>query len=108
MKFWDLFAVIAAIGEPAVAAPYPAVSPTDIRQVTPAPDMLGTQAIPIRAERFVVNLTRAREDDSRNPRLQRLIAPARSDAEGAATGVHTESRPPPDRMDVGRDLVGPA
>ena len=39
--------------------------------------MLGTQAIPIRAERFVVNLARAREDDSRNPRLQRLIAPAR-------------------------------
>jgi len=40
--------------------------------------MLGTAAIPIRAERFVVELTRARQDNSSHPAIQRLISPARN------------------------------
>jgi len=42
-----------------------------------APDMLGTRAIPIRADRFSDSLRRARQDASASPALQRLIAPAR-------------------------------
>src|SRR5437868_2809946 len=41
------------------------------------PDMLGTVAKPIRAERFGESLQRARQDASRSPMLQRLIAAAR-------------------------------
>jgi predicted transglutaminase-like cysteine proteinase len=41
------------------------------------PNMLGTSAVPIRAERFADSLKRAREDASKSPALQRLIAPAR-------------------------------
>jgi predicted transglutaminase-like cysteine proteinase len=42
------------------------------------PDMLGTHAVPIRAERFADSLKRAREDASASPLMQRLVAPARS------------------------------
>jgi predicted transglutaminase-like cysteine proteinase len=41
------------------------------------PDLLGTIAVPIRAERFGDSLKRAREDASRAPALQRLVAAAR-------------------------------
>ena len=68
-------ALLCVLGTGASAAPYGSLPmPLD---ASLAPDMLGTQAIPIRAERFVINLSRAREDDGRNPRLQQLIAPAR-------------------------------
>jgi predicted transglutaminase-like cysteine proteinase len=43
-----------------------------------APSLLGTSAVPIRAERFSDCLKRARADASASPKLQRLIAPARS------------------------------
>lgn len=42
------------------------------------PNMLGTRAIPIRADRFSESLKRAREDASASPQMQQLIAPARS------------------------------
>lgn len=41
------------------------------------PAMLGTAAVPIRAERFVLELARARQDSRSHPAIQRLIAPAR-------------------------------
>src|SRR5687768_15121518 len=41
-----------------------------------APTMLGTAAIPIRAERFVLELARARQDGRSHPAIQRLVAPA--------------------------------
>jgi predicted transglutaminase-like cysteine proteinase len=41
------------------------------------PRMLGTLAIPIKAERFDASIKRALEDASASPILQRLIAPAR-------------------------------
>jgi predicted transglutaminase-like cysteine proteinase len=41
------------------------------------PDMLGTLAVPIRAERFDDSLKRAREDASRSPALQRMVSAAR-------------------------------
>ncbi len=42
-----------------------------------APNMLGTRAVPIKADRFSDYLKRAREDASGSPLLQRLIGPAR-------------------------------
>lgn len=42
------------------------------------PNMLGTQAVPIRADRFSDSLKRAREDASASPVMQRLIGPART------------------------------
>ena len=42
------------------------------------PDMLGTHAVMIRADRFSDSLKRAREDASASPLLQRLVAPART------------------------------
>src|SRR4051812_46911920 len=41
------------------------------------PAILGTQAVPIRADRFADSLRRAREDASGSAMLQSLIAPAR-------------------------------
>jgi predicted transglutaminase-like cysteine proteinase len=41
-----------------------------------SPDMLGTRAIPIRADRFAESLKRAREDATGSPLLQRMVAPA--------------------------------
>lgn len=52
----------------AVAAPRP---------VQPAPDLFGTTAIPIRAQRFASQWARARKDASWHPALQLLVAPAR-------------------------------
>ncbi|MEO7655286.1 MAG: transglutaminase-like cysteine peptidase [Sphingomicrobium sp.] len=59
--------------ERVLAAARPAVSPA----MSLAPAMLGTTALPIRAERFVVELARARQDNRFHPAIQRLIAPAR-------------------------------
>lgn len=42
------------------------------------PDMLGTHAVMIRADRFSDSLKRAREDASASPLLQRLVSPART------------------------------
>ena len=42
-----------------------------------APNMSGTLTIPIRAERYLDGWERARRDDSDDPRMQALIAPAR-------------------------------
>ena len=49
----------------------PALLPT-------APSMLGTSAVPIRAERFMLELGRARQDGRTLPAIQRLVAPARA------------------------------
>ena len=65
------------IGAPCTAAPGLPI-PQLIPRSTAAPNMLGTIALPIRADRFADSLKRAREDDSRLPALQALIAPARS------------------------------
>src|SRR5687768_16590129 len=43
-----------------------------------APAMLDTSAVPIRAERFALELGRARQDDRALPAIQRLVAPARN------------------------------
>ena len=49
----------------------PALLPT-------APAMLETSAVPIRAERFTLELGRARQDARSLPAIQRLVAPARN------------------------------
>jgi predicted transglutaminase-like cysteine proteinase len=57
-----------------------AAAPQKVSRPGPAfasPNMLGLQAVPIRADRFSDSLRRAREDASASPILQRLIAPAR-------------------------------
>jgi predicted transglutaminase-like cysteine proteinase len=77
-KSWAVMAALTAVGATASAADNPGAVAPVTRTMAVAPDILGTRAIPIRAERFVINLARAREDDSTNPRLQRMIAPARS------------------------------
>ena len=43
-----------------------------------APTMLETSAVPIRAERFTLELGRARQDGRSLPAIQRLVAPARN------------------------------
>jgi predicted transglutaminase-like cysteine proteinase len=43
-----------------------------------APAMLDTSTVPIRAERFAVELGRARQDARSLPAIQRLVAPARN------------------------------
>ena len=43
-----------------------------------APAMLDTSTVPIRAERFAVELGRARQDGQSLPAIQRLVAPARN------------------------------
>lgn len=68
---------LAALASSAQAAPA-AQSPTRSLLVVPGPDMLGTRTIAIRADRFSDSLSRAREDASKSPLLQRLIAPART------------------------------
>ena len=70
-----LLAGIAALAAPTGGAAAPISAPTF---VTAGPDMLGTRAVPIRADRFSDSLKRAREDASASPALQALIAPART------------------------------
>jgi predicted transglutaminase-like cysteine proteinase len=70
------------MGSVALASPTMAIgqSATPVRtddSPIAGPDMLGTRAVPIRADRFSASLKRAREDASASPLLRRLIAPAR-------------------------------
>ena len=64
---------LAALSSPGEAAGPPASNGFSIT----GPDMLGTRAIAIRADRFADSLNRARQDASTSPLLQRLISPAR-------------------------------
>jgi predicted transglutaminase-like cysteine proteinase len=68
----------ASLAVPAQAAGPSARSPAPQSFLSRGPDMLGTRAVMIRADRFGESLKRAREDASSSPILQRLIAPARS------------------------------
>lgn len=71
-------------GAAALASPAGAAGPIVHAASSPAsflmngPDMQGTHAVMIRADRFSDSLRRAREDASASPLLQQLIAPARS------------------------------
>lgn len=68
----------AALASPAIGAAATAPQRTSSLGLTIAsPNLLGLQAVPIRADRFSDSLKRAREDASASPILQRLIAPAR-------------------------------
>jgi len=68
------------IGAGALATPggIAAAAPNGTSLLIASPDMLGTRAIPIRADRFADSLRRAREDATRSPLLQRMVAPAAS------------------------------
>lgn len=69
----------AAIASPGTVAAAPPPSTAGVATLLASgPDMLGTHAVQIRAERFSESLKRAREDASKSPLLQRLVAPARS------------------------------
>ena len=52
--------------------------PRTLPLIPAAPAMLETSAVPIRAERFAVELGRARQDGRALPAIQRLVAPARN------------------------------
>jgi predicted transglutaminase-like cysteine proteinase len=76
--FCALLMGVAAMASPAVAAgPLPRIAPNPPTFLMNGPDMLGTHAIMIRADRFSDSLKRAREDASTSPLLQQLVAPAR-------------------------------
>ena len=73
-----LLAGLTALALPATSAAAPAAPAKVASAFGAAPDMLGTRAVPIRADRFSDSLKRAREDASASPVLQRMGAPARS------------------------------
>jgi predicted transglutaminase-like cysteine proteinase len=76
--FSALLIGVTAMASPAVAAgPLPRTTPNPPTFLMNGPDMLGTRAIMIRADRFSDSLKRAREDASTSPLLQQLVAPAR-------------------------------
>lgn len=61
------------------------------------PNMLGTNTVPIRANRFTGSWAHAMQDASRSPVLQRLVAPARNlsrlqQIAYVQSGVHTSIR----------------
>jgi predicted transglutaminase-like cysteine proteinase len=60
----------------AAAVPFPLLS-SPVSASMAGPALLGTLAVPIRADRFNDSLRRAHEDASASPLLQRLIAPVR-------------------------------
>jgi predicted transglutaminase-like cysteine proteinase len=64
---------MAALAIPTATAAAPLNGPS---LLIVSPDMLGTRAIPIRADRFADSLRRAREDATSSPLLQRMVAPA--------------------------------
>lgn len=70
------------IGAAAIASSGVATAAPNTADIVPmfsaGPDMLGTHAVQIKAERFADSLKRAREDASASPLMQRLVAPARS------------------------------
>ena len=82
-RAWARAGALAGFGLAALAAA-PALGQSTGQQITvtansqPAPDMLGTIPLQIRADRFASEWRRAREDASWSPELQRLVAPARS------------------------------
>jgi predicted transglutaminase-like cysteine proteinase len=70
------------LGAATLAGPAAAAGPLSAAGAAPGfltrgPDMLGTRAVMIRADRFSDSLKRARQDASASPVLQRLIAPAK-------------------------------
>jgi predicted transglutaminase-like cysteine proteinase len=68
----------ALLASPGTAAGPPARAAANApAYVMNGPDMLGTHAVMIRADRFSESLKRAREDASTSPLLQQLVAPAR-------------------------------
>jgi predicted transglutaminase-like cysteine proteinase len=75
-------AVIAGVALALLTSPAAAESNARTRVVPAllpvAPAILETSAVPIRAERFALELGRARQDGRALPAIQRLIAPARS------------------------------
>jgi predicted transglutaminase-like cysteine proteinase len=73
--FWRPLLAAAALATPAGLSAAPA---NGTSLLIASPDMLGTRAIPIRADRFADSLRRAREDATRSPLLQRMVAPAAS------------------------------
>ena len=72
--FWAAPLVAAALETPRICTAA-AAAPSTIESA--GPDMLGTRAVPIKADRFSDSLRRARQDASASPALQRLVAPAR-------------------------------
>jgi predicted transglutaminase-like cysteine proteinase len=76
--FTGLLMGAAALASPAAAAgPIGGSAATASSFLANGPDLLGTHAVMIRADRFSDSLKRAREDASASPLLQQLIAPAR-------------------------------
>lgn len=76
---WAVAGATITLSQPSAAADLPnSFRPSSpIASAAAAPALLGTNAIPIRADRFSESLRRAHEDASASPVLQRLIAPAR-------------------------------
>lgn len=69
-----LTSCIAALASHAPAIARERAAPS---QAQPAPELFGTTAIPIRAQRFAAEWARARKDASWHPALQKLVAPVR-------------------------------
>lgn len=74
--------IVAALGTGIAMLPTDARGQSGLVHATPplsaAPAMLDMSAVPIRAERFAVELGRARQDDHALPAIQRLVSPARN------------------------------
>ena len=69
----------ALLGAPAAHAATPAQTQAPIYVVgTSGPNMLGTNTVPIRTQRFNGSWAQAMQDGSRLPTMQRLVAPARA------------------------------
>jgi predicted transglutaminase-like cysteine proteinase len=74
---------------------------------TVGPNMLGTQTVPIRAQRFTESWAQAMQDASSSPVLRRLVAPARALTRGlqiayVQSRVHTNIRWISDATEWGR------
>lgn len=69
-----LLSGVAKAAEPGVA-----LSPIYVQGSAPpgAPEMFGTATLPIRPEAYYEDWERARRDDSSDPQMRRLVAPAR-------------------------------
>jgi len=71
-------ALTAASGATAAGAPVIGLRPAIAPRASLGPDMLGTVAVSIHADRFTGSLSNALQDTSSSPILQGMIAPARS------------------------------
>ena len=96
---------VAAMAMPAATI---AASPNGPSLLIASPDMLGTRAIPIRADRFAESIRRAREDATSSPLLQRMVAPAASDAAAPEDGIRPGRRHEKHKVDFGCDRMGAA